>query len=99
MALDAGGRQRLVSAVESLEGAGPIQHRLHIAAVTLSPLLPRDFPEGEQRELFEQIHSDLTKVAATDGDIEATTRRMDTEHAKKVAESIVRLMSIVQDDD
>ena len=98
MALDNGGRQRLVIAVQSLEGDGPIQWRLRIAARTFLPLLPRDFPDGEQRELFEQIQADLTKLSGADSDLEATTRGMGTEHADRVASSVVRLLSMVQDD-
>lgn len=93
--IDDGARERIYIAVESLVGGGPIKDRLKIAALSLFPLQPGKFPPGEQRELFEQIYADLTKLSGGQGgDLGTTLHNMDDATAVQVAESIVRLLYI-----
>jgi hypothetical protein len=90
-------RERLSNALESLVDTEPIRDRLQTAAITLLPLRVEDFPEGEPRELYEQIRADLEKVSGTpdQGHIEATIRAMDDEQAVRVARRVVRLFYLV----
>jgi hypothetical protein len=90
-----------VNAVESLVGAQPIKDRLNTAAITLLVLKPVDFPAGAQRELYEEIHVNLTKVTGDpeSGHIAASIRAMDGASAVEVAESIVRLLHVALLDD
>lgn len=85
MALGTGGVHRLVNAVDSLVGAGPIRDRLESAALTLLALKVDDFVQGEQWDLFEQIRTDVTKLsgALEVGHAPTTIRAMDEDQAVK----------------
>jgi hypothetical protein len=94
-------RQRIYVAVSSLVDARPIRDRLETAALELRPIEAGAFPPGPQRELFEQILADLTKVwgSESEGHVRATLGNMDEEAAVRVARSIARLLYLIHDDE
>jgi hypothetical protein len=98
--VDDGARQRMYNAVEALEGAGPIKDRLETAGLTLLPLMARDFPSGQQQDLFEQVLASLTKVSGTpdEGHLRRTILGMNEDTAVSVAKDIARLFYLVASD-
>jgi hypothetical protein len=99
--VDDSARERIYIAVESLVDARPIKDRLETAARALLPLEGRDFPPGPQRELFEQIYADLTKLSASEseGHLGATLRHMDEATAVAIARNIARLLYVIRDEE
>lgn len=99
--VDHSARQRIYIAVESLVDARPIKARLETAAITLLPLVPGNFPPGPQRELFEQLRADLTKLSGSEseGHLGATLRNMDDAIAVAIAQNIARLLYLIGDEE
>lgn len=84
-------REKLIGALETLVGAGPIKERLRLAAVKFGALQTEDFAHGEQRGRYTTIRADLT----TEGTIDATIDRMSVEEAEDLTERIVQLFRVV----
>jgi hypothetical protein len=92
-------REKLDAAVDSLAtSAEPIQHRLQAAWVSaLGRLTPEDFADASDRERFERIHADLTKLNAPGdvGEAPVSTAAIADERAEQVARDIVELRAAV----
>jgi hypothetical protein len=87
-------QERLSLAVDALaSSASPIQQRLLHAGITLVPLLPEDFDDGEQREEFVSIMAALSAVepVGDEGALEATTAAMSDDEAVALASRISTL--------
>jgi hypothetical protein len=71
--------------------AEPIQRRLQSAAVSaLTRLVPTDFSEPGERELFDRIRSAITKLNAPGpGYIRASATAMSDDVAEGVAQDVV----------
>lgn len=96
--IDDGARQRIYNAVGSLSDARPIKERLHSASLQLLPLQPRDFPLGDQRDLFEEIMAGMTKVSgpATKGYLSATLDAMNDQMAQEISAMVVKLLYLTE---
>lgn len=92
--------ERLYKAVDSLStGTSSLQKRLEYAAISLVPLIAREFPDDLQSEfdsIMEALSNKPEKVEG-EGTIAATTRQMPDEKAQEIAESILSLFASVAD--
>ncbi len=93
-------RDRVFKAIGSLVGCEPIGERLHAAGSTLLQLRPWDFPEGVQRDSFEDIRTALTKLTGriSEGHLGVSVRGMDDQMAVELARQIVSLGLLVAGD-
>jgi hypothetical protein len=92
-------REKLNAAVGYLAtSAEPIQHRLQAAWVgALGRLTAEDFADQDERERFERIDVDVTKLNAP-GDVgqgPVSTAAMADRRAEQVAREIVELRAVV----
>ena len=85
--------ERLHFALRSLVGAAPMRRRLVNAALTLSPLRTKDFPDHGAADTFGRIMHDLTHVEAIggEGNIEATVKLLSDDEAERIAREILGL--------
>jgi hypothetical protein len=92
-------REKLNAAVGYLAtSAEPIQHRLQAAWFdALGRLTAEDFADADERELFERIHADATKLNAPGdvGQVPVSTAAIADERAEQVARDIVELRAAV----
>jgi len=92
-------REKLDAAVDSLAtSAEPIQHRLQAAwNSALGRLTAEGFADQDERELFERIHADVTKLNAPGdlGHVPVSTAAMADRRAEQVAREIVELRAAV----
>jgi hypothetical protein len=86
-------RERLYRALQSLVGAAPLRKRLVNAAITISPLLAKDFADPDAAGAFQRIMNDLTRVEAVgdEGDIQATVQHLSDDEAERIAREILEL--------
>jgi hypothetical protein len=86
-------RERVRNAANGLAtGHGAIRTRLHVAAATLVPLRPEDFPEGEPRQRFSDIYEDLTGAS-----IAVSVALLTDDKARALATQIFDLFVTVND--
>jgi hypothetical protein len=80
-------------ALQSLVGAAPMRRRLVNAALTLSPLQTKDFPDHDAANTFDRMIHDLTQAEAIgdEGNIEATVRLLSDDEAERIAREILGL--------
>ena len=92
-------REKLDVAVGCLAtSAEPIQHRLLAAwNNSLGRLTPEDFADASERERFERIHADVTKLNAPGdvGRVAVSTAAIADERAEQVAREVVELRGAV----
>jgi hypothetical protein len=89
---------RLSAAVEGMAcSAEPIQRRLRGAVEQILIFQERDFPAGEQCDLFKNIIASSTHVqpVSDEGSLEATTSRMTADEASAVARDLVKLLGLI----
>lgn len=85
--------ERVSNAVESLAiGRGDVRDRLRVAGSVLAPLRPSDFPEKLQ-DRFNSIKDNLTRYppVGSEGEIEATMKRIKNSTGERIAKSIFEL--------
>jgi hypothetical protein len=86
--------ERLCQAVRVLAMSDrPLQERLKGAALTLAPLLPKDFLDADARRKFVGIMDDLTfdERKGADGRIAATVGGLSDDDARKIIDRILDL--------
>jgi hypothetical protein len=92
-------REKLNAAVGCLAtSAEPIQHRIQAAwNGALGRLTAKDFTDADERERFERIHANVTKLNAPGdvGQVAVSTAAIADERAEKVARDIVELRAAV----
>jgi hypothetical protein len=86
---------RLEQAIEELVGAGDVKERLEVAAMTLVPIFPDDFPAGHLRDEYADIRQALSWLPSEEGSRqglpESTLEAMTEEEAADLAKSLFSL--------
>ena len=87
-------QEKFYQALTCLISEGPLRKRLAYAAQYLIRLTPQHFANSDHLKAWERIRDKLTWVDAgrrDDGNIDATTKRMIDEDAKRIAMKILDL--------